>query len=174
MSLPLSDEGSREGCSFQLLGRPKGRKRSIQLVNTKTKKNDTKHTVMYMHVRSRSPSIALFRAVRSFFSLVPQGCYHHRPCRHSLCRWSVQFGNSVPKRLPIQGQTQRRATCNRRCARVDSYSDVCQCGFLFLPSQPPKIRFVTKVYHCNVNAQGGICLDILKDNWSVIQICRVA
>ena len=34
------------------------------------------------------------------------------------------------------------------------------------PFKPPKIRFVTKVYHCNVNAQGGICLDILKDNWS--------
>jgi ubiquitin-conjugating enzyme E2 D/E len=34
------------------------------------------------------------------------------------------------------------------------------------PFKPPKIRFVTKVYHCNVNATGGICLDILKDNWS--------
>jgi len=34
------------------------------------------------------------------------------------------------------------------------------------PFKPPKIRFVTKVYHCNVNASGGICLDILKDNWS--------
>lgn len=33
------------------------------------------------------------------------------------------------------------------------------------PFKPPKITFVTKIYHCNVNDSGGICLDILKDNW---------
>uniref|UniRef100_A0A8C7YS03 Ubiquitin conjugating enzyme E2 A, like n=1 Tax=Oryzias sinensis TaxID=183150 RepID=A0A8C7YS03_9TELE len=34
------------------------------------------------------------------------------------------------------------------------------------PNKPPTVRFVSKMFHPNVYADGSICLDILQNRWS--------
>ena len=43
---------------------------------------------------------------------------------------------------------------------------------LFLPDDypmtPPKIRFLTKIYHPNIDQEGNVCLNILREDWKPV------
>ncbi|GJC82970.1 ubiquitin-conjugating enzyme E2 35 [Colletotrichum liriopes] len=71
--------------------------------------------------------------------------------------------------VEIHGPTQSPyEVCCRRCLQARAVSP------RRLPHDPPKIRFLTKIFHPNVDKLGRICLDVLKSEWSTkppIVIC---
>jgi len=44
-----------------------------------------------------------------------------------------------------------------------SFSFAVDCNY---PFQPPKIKCTKKLYHPNIDLEGNICLNILRDDWS--------
>ncbi|EDW78541.2 uncharacterized protein Dwil_GK16491 [Drosophila willistoni] len=36
------------------------------------------------------------------------------------------------------------------------------------PFRPPGVRFATRIYHCNVDSRGAICVDVLNERWSPV------
>ncbi|GAA5976528.1 hypothetical protein JCM11641_001330 [Rhodosporidiobolus odoratus] len=79
---------------------------------------------------------------------LPQGCQAGLINDNNVYEWQAAIDG--PPESPYDG--------GRFNLRITLPSDY--------PFRPPKVQFMTKIYHCNINAQGGICLDILKNQWS--------
>jgi ubiquitin-conjugating enzyme E2 M len=43
------------------------------------------------------------------------------------------------------------------------------------PHEPPKVKCLTKIYHPNIDLQGNVCLNILREDWKpVLTISSIA
>ncbi|KAH3766516.1 Ubiquitin-protein ligase [Pelomyxa schiedti] len=72
------------------------------------------------------------------------------PLENDIMRWNcVIFG---PEDTPWEG-----GTFKLQMAFTEDY-----------PTKAPKVRFVSRIFHPNVYADGSICLDILQNQWSPI------
>jgi len=70
------------------------------------------------------------------------------PCPDNIMQWNaVIFG---PEQTPFEDGTFRLTI-----TFDETY-----------PNKPPCIRFVTRMFHPNIYADGNICLDILQNKWS--------
>ena len=36
------------------------------------------------------------------------------------------------------------------------------------PHEPPKVRCLTRIYHPNIDTEGAVCLNILRDEWKPV------
>ena len=84
------------------------------------------------------------------------------PHEDNLRYFDVQIHG--PSQSPYEGLYEPVARCPRRGAE-QLLGGVFKLE-LFLPDDypmtPPKIRFLTKIFHPNVDKLGRICLDVLK------------
>ena len=89
----------------------------------------------------------LLREFRKFQDDPPLGVTG-APTEDNILKWdAIIFG---PEDTPFEGGTFKLT--------IDFTENY--------PHDPPKVKFVTKMFHPNIYQDGSICLDILSDKWS--------
>ena len=75
--------------------------------------------------------------------------------RDPVWRWSLLLGDQGPWEVRFLKATDRFSHINTYC-NLELFSS---CRY---PFEPPKMRFLTPIYHPNIDSSGRICHDALK------------
>lgn len=79
----------------------------------------------------------------------------------------IHFPPDYPFKPPkVCGCARRRNSVGGCRLRLPSAIAATHASIAALHIRVVQVTFRTRIYHCNINSQGGICLDILKDQWS--------
>ncbi|XGW22341.1 hypothetical protein V3C99_004955 [Haemonchus contortus] len=95
----------------------------------------------------------LLKESRTIRSEAPTGC-HVSPKRDDIFQWVAVLEG--PPGTVYEGGT---FFCNIHFS-------------MNYPTLAPKVDFSTRIYHCNVNAQGEVCIDILNEKWESTMTVR--
>ena len=103
--------------------------------------------VCFAHIQSTPSKRRLIRDFKRLSS-DPPGGISGAPCADNLLVWNaVIFG---PSDTPVEDGTFKLLL-----TFDESY-----------PNKPPSVKFLSKMFHPNVYANGELCLDILQNRWS--------
>ncbi len=76
----------------------------------------------------------------------------------------IDFSEIIVKLMPTGGLHKGRIYYMKIYTKYKNNSNIIK----YFPFSPPRVIFLTKMWHSNIYGSGDVCLDILKDQWSAI------